>query len=54
VPTTEATTPRKRAGRQTEASTGAAPEAVSAPASATPSSGADDREDTATVADGQV
>lgn len=51
MPTTEATTPRKKGARQTDSSTVAdtrrtAPE--KAPA------GADDREDTATVANGQV
>ena len=57
VPTTEATTPRKKATRS--ADTGAAAQQANAdtapsagPAQA--SAGADDREDTATAADGQV
>jgi small subunit ribosomal protein S16 len=57
VPTTEATTPRKKGTRQadTGASTAPAKDAAApekGPAEA--SAGADDREDTATVADGQV
>jgi small subunit ribosomal protein S16 len=56
VPTTEATTPRKKTTRP--ADTGAAAEratdtATSAPA-AQASAGTDDREDTATAADGQA
>jgi small subunit ribosomal protein S16 len=70
VPTTEATTPRKKAARQTDTSAVSAPQAapptapeagpdkspVEAPEKApeTPRTGVDDREDTATVADGQV
>ncbi|MGH3773429.1 MAG: 30S ribosomal protein S16 [Pseudonocardiaceae bacterium] len=60
VPTTEATTPRKKTARQTGASTSAdaprtAPAAQAAAVqTAVARTGADDREDTATVADGQV
>jgi small subunit ribosomal protein S16 len=58
VPTTEATTPRKRAGRPTDASAGAtqktSQDKTPALSSEQTSAGADDREDTATVADGQV
>jgi small subunit ribosomal protein S16 len=70
VPTTEATTPRKRAGRQAdtgpvsashpapektpEKTSEKAPEKAAATAPETARAGADDREDTATVADGQV
>jgi small subunit ribosomal protein S16 len=60
VPITEATTPRKKAARQTDTATGGAPEkgaqhkatdtAPPVPASA----GADEREETSTVVDGQV
>jgi small subunit ribosomal protein S16 len=62
MPTTEATTPRKKGGRRSDTSTvtatqtapetarGAAPDTAPEKASA----GADNREDTATVADGQV
>lgn len=46
LPVTEATTPRKKAGRPAEASTEARGDNAT--------TGADDREDTATVADGQV
>jgi small subunit ribosomal protein S16 len=53
VPTTEATTPRKRASRHTDTGTGSDPEKGSGKAPEA-SAGADDREDTATVADGQV
>jgi small subunit ribosomal protein S16 len=49
VPTTEATTPRRKAARS--ADTGAAAQKANAD---TASAGADDREDTATAADGQV
>ena len=56
VPTTEATTPRKKAARQ--ADTSAAPAKAKDPAPATgtaeTSTGPEHREDTATVADGQV
>jgi small subunit ribosomal protein S16 len=68
MPTTEATTPRKKSARQTGTGTSTSPHsAPTAPPAATtpattpdsgPKSGAakaaDDREDTATVADGQV
>ncbi|HWR46311.1 MAG TPA: 30S ribosomal protein S16 [Pseudonocardiaceae bacterium] len=66
MPTTEATTPRKKAARQTDTSTVSVPQAApqAAPEAGpdtppvkvpeTPRTGADDREDTATVADGQV
>jgi small subunit ribosomal protein S16 len=58
APTTEATTPRKKAGRQTDPSPGAAaqpaPERAPVKSPETAPAGADDREDTATVADGQV
>ena len=57
VPTTEATTPRKKAARQADTSTvstlPAAPEAAPDPPSEKASGRADDR-DTATVTDGQV
>ena len=46
APVTEATTPRKKASRPAEASTEARSDNAT--------TGADDREDTATVADGQV
>ncbi len=62
APTTEATTPRKKAARQSD--TSAAPAPAKEPASAKnpapgtgtaeTSTGPEDREDTATVADGQV
>ena len=50
MPTTEATTPRKKSARGSQPAPAAAPEQApdSAPVAA------DDREDTATVADGQV
>ncbi|MGH3709443.1 MAG: hypothetical protein ACRDRQ_15370, partial [Pseudonocardiaceae bacterium] len=51
VPTTEATTPRKKGARQADTST-VADASHTAPEKAP--AGADDREDTATVADGQV
>ncbi len=63
APTTEATTPRRRAARQADTGTGAAPdksvedknvEKAPEPDPAAASPAADDREDTATVADGQV
>ncbi|MGH3696783.1 MAG: 30S ribosomal protein S16 [Pseudonocardiaceae bacterium] len=58
VPTTEATTPRRKASRQIDTGTGVAPdknvEKAPEPDPAEASSAADDREDTATVADGQV
>jgi small subunit ribosomal protein S16 len=69
MPTTEATTPRKKSARQTGTGTATsphaaptapptAPPAATTTPAATPESGAekaaDDREDTATVADGQV
>jgi small subunit ribosomal protein S16 len=54
VPTTEATTPRKKAGRQT-ASTASAPARTDPEKAPEPArTGAEDRRDTATVADGQV
>ena len=54
VPTTEATTPRKKTPRQTDAGTATEKATDSAPASAQPSAETDDQEDTATTADGQV
>jgi small subunit ribosomal protein S16 len=54
VPTTEATTPRKKAPRQTDAGTATEKATDSAPASAQPPAETDDQEDTATTADGQV
>ncbi|MGH3785320.1 MAG: 30S ribosomal protein S16 [Pseudonocardiaceae bacterium] len=58
VPTTEATTPRKKAGRpaaDTNPASGKAPEKALDTAPEAASAGADDREDTATVAaDGRV
>ncbi len=58
VPTTEATTPRRRAGRATDSGPGttqkAGQERAPDPAPEQASAGADDREDTATAADGQV
>lgn len=62
VPTTEATTPRKKAARQTSTSTASAlpaapergPDTAPAQDPETAPAEADDREDTATVADGQV
>jgi small subunit ribosomal protein S16 len=51
VPTTEATTPRKKGARQTGTSTAAE---ARHPAPEKAPVGADDREDTAKVADGQV
>ncbi len=58
VPTTEATTPRRKAARQAGTGTGAAPgkkvDKVPDPDPAEASPAADNREDTATVADGQV
>ncbi len=50
MPTTEATTPRKKSARGSQPAPAAAPEKTSDSAPVT----ADDREDTATVADGQV
>jgi small subunit ribosomal protein S16 len=50
MPTTEATTPRKKSARGFQPAPAAAPEKTSDSAPVT----ADDREDTATVADGQV
>jgi small subunit ribosomal protein S16 len=49
-PTTEATTPRKKSPRKTDTGSGTSPE----PAPETASAGADSREDTAEVADGQA
>ena len=49
VPTTEATTPRKKSPRKTDTGTATAPVAASEPAP----TGADDQEDTAKAADGQ-
>ncbi|MDQ3763854.1 MAG: 30S ribosomal protein S16 [Actinomycetota bacterium] len=57
VPTTEATTPRKKTGRQTDTRTVAAPTGTDTAPGTVPETGpgtADNREDTATVADGQV
>jgi small subunit ribosomal protein S16 len=55
VPTTEATTSRKKAARRTDTGTVAdAPQTTPAKTPETARSGADTREDTATVADGQV
>jgi small subunit ribosomal protein S16 len=53
VPTTEATTPRKK-GRAPQTTPHTAPETASQTAPETARAGADDREDIATVADGQV
>ena len=52
VPTTEATTPRKKSSRKTDTGTGTSPEP--APVPETASAGAGGREDTAEVADGQA
>ena len=49
-PTTEATTPRKKSPRKTDTGSGTSPE----PDPETASAGADSREDTAEVADGQA
>jgi small subunit ribosomal protein S16 len=49
-PTTEATTPRKKSPRKTDTGSGTSPE----PAPETAAAGADSREDTAEVADGQA
>ena len=57
LPTTEATTPRKKPTRHADTSSAAASEKGPAPQTGTAAgapTGADDREDTATVADGQV
>jgi small subunit ribosomal protein S16 len=55
VPTTEATTPRKKAARRTDTGTVAdAPQTAPVKTSEAARSGADNREDTATVAGGQV
>ena len=57
VPTTEATTPRKKAFRSAETSTAAAGKATDAAVSADSpqaAAGTDDREGSATAADGQV
>jgi len=54
VPTTEATTPRKKTSRQTDTGTAAEKATDPAPAPAQPPAGTDDQEDTATTADGQV
>jgi len=54
VPTTAATTPRKKSSRKTDSGTGTSPEPAPATAPETASAGADGREDTAEVADGQA
>lgn len=57
MPTTEATTPRKKGTRQPDTGPSAIPAKNTEPAAETgpaASAGADDREDTATAADGQV
>jgi hypothetical protein len=54
VPTTAATTPRKKGSRKTDTGTGTSPEPAPATAPETASAGADGREDTAEVADGQA
>ncbi len=52
MPTTEATTPRKKNPRRTDTGTATSPAPVTAPEPAP--AGADDQEDTAKAADGQV
>jgi small subunit ribosomal protein S16 len=54
APTTAATTPRKKSSRKTDTGTGTSPESAPATAPETASAGADGREDTAEVADGQA
>jgi small subunit ribosomal protein S16 len=54
VPTTEATTPRKKNPRKTDTGPATSPEPAPVTASEPARTGADDQEDTAKAADGQV